>query len=88
MVAQNRVGEQHDVGKYSLQTQLQKKTSKIRYPLVSKMAPAAMAMRASPRFWMDCMLIKHQEAGLHDNTVKRARHQISHDNAVTGTYKP
>ena len=36
--------------------QAQKKTSRNRYPLLSRMAPAAMEIRARPRFWIDCML--------------------------------
>lgn len=45
---------------YWLQIQAQKNTSKTRYPLESKMAPAVMEMTASPRFWMDCMLVDKQ----------------------------
>lgn len=48
-----------------LQTQMQKNTCKIKYPLASKMAPTAIAMTASPRFWMDCMLINIREESQH-----------------------
>ena len=41
---------------YLQETQAMKKTSKNKYPRVSKIIPAMMEMTANPRFWMDCML--------------------------------
>lgn len=51
--------------KYWLQMQAQKNTSNTRYPLLSRMDPAAMAMRASPRFWIDCMLVEDEKRRYH-----------------------
>lgn len=40
---------------------MQKNTSRNKYPRESKMAPDAIETSASPKFWMDCMLIDTQE---------------------------
>lgn len=57
-----------------LQTQVQKNTSRNKYPRESKIAPDAIAMSASPKFWMDCMLTDIEEESR--QPVKRSQPQI------------
>lgn len=46
---------------YLQQTQALKKTSRNKYPLVSRIIPAAIEIIARPRFWIDCMLTKTKD---------------------------
>ncbi len=57
---------------YSLHRQAMKKTSRNRYPLRSKMLPAAMDMSARPRFCMDCILYNTSERYYRTNTCAEA----------------
>lgn len=80
--AQTRMNATH-----LLQRQVQKNTSRNKYPRESKIAPAAIAMSASPRFWIDCMLTDieekaHQWLNVHNHLAIEFGHRVE------GTHKP